>query len=216
AARTWARYAGGWRTGRDIDCYCSTTSYPLTNWANVAARFDSVARWAPYGHPGTFNDYDSIEVGNGPADDGITDAEAQSQLSLWSMAASPLLLGLFNYSGSASQTVSVSLAAAGIDGSATATNLWTGAPAGTLSGTYSVTLGPGAVQLLKLTPVSGTTMVTPYDAASPANTLAGGAMEGNSPTPLLTLPTSTASRSVSRRLFPLLYGAPSGRTVRAH
>ncbi|MGH2909049.1 MAG: NEW3 domain-containing protein [Solirubrobacteraceae bacterium] len=92
AARTWARYAGGWRTGRDIDCYCSTTSYPLTNWANVAARFDSVARWAPYGHPGTFNDYDSIEVGNG-ALDGLTPVERRTQLSLWALAASPLILG---------------------------------------------------------------------------------------------------------------------------
>jgi hypothetical protein len=86
-----------------------------------------------------------------------------------------VILGLFNYSGSASQTVTVSLAAAGIRGSATATNLWTGAAAGTLSGTYSVTLGPGAVQLLKLVPVSGTAGATTYLAASSSNTLAGGA-----------------------------------------
>jgi hypothetical protein len=72
--------------------------------------------------------------------------------------------------------VSVSLAAAGIRGSATATNLWTGGSAGTLGGTYSVTLGPGAVQLLKLTPVSGTAGATTYDAASSSNTLAGGAV----------------------------------------
>lgn len=209
-AATWAEYSDGWRTGADIECYCGpdSSSYPLTDWSNVRSRFAQVAGWQPYGRPGGFNDYDSIEVGNGPADDGITDAEAQSQLSLWAMAASPLILGadltrldstelgdlkntaviavdqdgidahrivnhvnqqvlaktepdgdvilgLFNYSGSARQTVTVSLAAAGIRGSATATNLWTGAPAGTLSGTYHVTLGAGAVQLLKLVPVSG-------------------------------------------------------------
>ena len=230
-AATWAGNSNGWRTGGDIECYCGTggASYPLTDWSNVQSRFAQVGQWQPYGGPGAFNDYDSIEVGNGPADDGITDAEAQSQLSLWSMAASPLLLGvdltnlnsaelgylkntaviavdqdgidarrivsnvnqqvfakteqngdvilgLFNYSGSASQTVSVSLAAAGIGGSATAANLWTGGSAGTLSRTYSVTLGPGAVQLLKLTPVSGTAGGISYDAASSSSTLAGGAV----------------------------------------
>jgi Alpha galactosidase A/Alpha galactosidase C-terminal beta sandwich domain/Carbohydrate binding module (family 35) len=230
-AATWAQYSNGWRTGGDIECYCGSdgSSYPLTDWSNVQDRFAQVAQWQPYGGPGAFNDYDSIEVGNGPTDDGITDAEAQSQLSLWAMGAAPLLLGvdltnlnstelgylensaviavdqdgidatrivsnvnqqafakteqngdvilgLFNYSGSASQTVTVSLAAAGIGGSATATNLWTGASAGTLSGTYSVTLGPGAVQLLKLVPVAGTAGSTTYQAASSANTLADGAV----------------------------------------
>jgi hypothetical protein len=228
-APTWAQYSNGWRTGGDIECYCSSgTSYPLTDWGNVQGRFAQVAAWQPYGGPGAFNDYDSTEVGNGPTDDGLTSAEEQSQLSLWAMAASPLILGtdltnlnstdlgylkntaviaadqdgidasrivsnvnqqafakteqngdvilgLFNYSGSASQTVTVSLAAAGIHGSATATNLWTGASAGTLSGTYSVTLGAGAVQLLKLVP-TGNQGSTTYQAASSANTLAGGAV----------------------------------------
>jgi len=210
SAATWAEYSNGWRTGADIECYCGSdsSSYPLTDWSNVRSRFAQVATWQRYGGPGGFNDYDSIEAGNGPADDGITDAEAQSQLCLWAMAASPLLLGadlthlnptelgylkntaviavdqdgidarrivshvnqqvfakterngdvilgLFNYSGSARHAVTVALAAAGIRGRATATNLWTGASAGTLSGTYSVTLGAGAVQLLKLVPVSG-------------------------------------------------------------
>jgi hypothetical protein len=228
-APVWAQYSNGWRTGGDIECYCSSSSYPLTSWSNVQSRFAQTAQWQPYGGPGAFNDYDSIEIGNGTTDDGLTDAEAQSQLSLWAMAASPLILGidlthlnstelgylkntaviavdqdgidasrivsntnqqvyakteqngdvilgLFNFSGSASQTVTVSLAAAGIRGSATATDLWTGAPAGTLSGTYSVSLGPGAVQLLKLVPVSGTAGATTYQAAAPGNTLAGGAV----------------------------------------
>ena len=228
-AATWAQYSNGWRTGGDIECYCGSggSSYPLTSWSNVQSRFAQTAQWQPYGGPGAFNDYDSIEAGNGATDDGITDAEAQSQLSLWAMAASPLILGvdlthlnatelgylkntavigvdqdgidasrivsntnqqayakteqngdvilgLFNYSGTSSQTVTVSLAAAGIRGSATATNLWTGASAGTLSGTYSVNLGPGGVQLLKLVPVSGTAGASTYQAAAPGNTLAGG------------------------------------------
>ncbi len=83
-AATWAQYANGWRTGGDIEC-CGCEqggSYPLTDWANVASRFDQVAAWQPYGGPGAFNDYDSIEAGNG-SNDGLTPAERQTQLSLW-------------------------------------------------------------------------------------------------------------------------------------
>lgn len=230
-AATWAQYSNGWRTGGDIECYCGTNSagnpQPLTTWGSVQGRFAQIADWQPYGGPGAFNDYDSIEFGGGATTDGLTTTEGQSQYGLWAMAASPLLLGvdltqlnstevadlknaniiavdqdgidarrivsnvnqqayakteqngdvilgLFNYSGSASQTVTVSLAAAGITGSATATNLWTGASAGTLSGTYSVTLAAGASQILKLVP-SGAQGSTTYLASSSANTLAGGA-----------------------------------------
>ncbi len=91
-AATWAKYTNGWRTGGDIECYCSPTSYPLTDWSNVESRFDQVAAWQPYGGPGAFNDYDSIEVGNG-ANDGLTPAQRQTQLSLWALASSPLILG---------------------------------------------------------------------------------------------------------------------------
>ncbi|MFC1408915.1 ricin-type beta-trefoil lectin domain protein [Streptacidiphilus sp. N1-12] len=218
SASTWAQYSNGWRTGGDVECYCGSngSSFPLTNWGNVQQRFASVAAWQPYGGPGAFNDYDSIEVGNG-SNDGLTAPERQSQLSLWAMGASPLILGtdlthldstdlgylknkavqavdqdaidasrivsngnqqvfskaepdgsviigLFNYSGSASQTVSVNLAAAGITGSPTATDLWTGSSIGTISGTYSVNLGPGAVQLLRTPP--GTDSAAEYVSAA--------------------------------------------------
>jgi hypothetical protein len=93
-ASTWAQYSNGWRTGGDIECYCGAggSSYPLTDWNNVASRFDQVAAWQPYGGPGAFNDYDSIEVGNG-ANDGLTLPERQTQMSLWALAASPFILG---------------------------------------------------------------------------------------------------------------------------
>jgi alpha-galactosidase len=231
-ASTWAQYSNGWRTGGDIECYCGSDSsgnpQPLTTWGNVQGRFAQVAQWQPYGGPGAFNDYDSIEFGDGSTIDGLTTAEGQSQYGLWAMAASPLLLGgdltklnsteladlknaavvavdqdgidarrvvsnvnqqafakteqngdvilgLFNYNGSGSQTVTVSLAAAGINGSATATDLWSGTSLGTLSGTYSVTLGAGASQLIKLVPVAGGSHATTYQAAASSNTIAGGA-----------------------------------------
>ncbi|HEX4258598.1 MAG TPA: NEW3 domain-containing protein, partial [Streptosporangiaceae bacterium] len=93
-AATWKQYANGWRTGGDVECYCGTngSSYPLTDWNNVSSRFDTVAAWQPYGGPGAFNDYDSLEVGNG-SNDGLTYPERQSQLALWALASSPLILG---------------------------------------------------------------------------------------------------------------------------
>jgi len=63
-----------------------------------------------------------------------------------------VIVGLFNYSGSATTTDTVNLASAGLSGSGTATNLWTGKSIGTVGGTYKVTLGPGAVELLRIVP----------------------------------------------------------------
>jgi Alpha galactosidase A/Alpha galactosidase C-terminal beta sandwich domain len=93
-ASTWARYTNGWRTGADIECYCGAkgASFPLTDWAHVELRFGQVAKWQPYGGPGAFNDYDSIEVGNG-SNDGLTLPQRRTQLSLWALASSPLVLG---------------------------------------------------------------------------------------------------------------------------
>ena len=92
---TWSSLANGWRTGGDIECYCGSggSSFPLTDWNNVSSRFNTAASWQPYGGPGGWNDYDSVEVGNG-SNDGLTVPERQSQLSLWSLASAPLLLGV--------------------------------------------------------------------------------------------------------------------------
>ncbi len=93
-ARLWASLADGWRTTGDIECAsCGTAGRdPLTNWANVASRFDAVASWQPYGGPGGWNDEDSLELGNGAAD-GLTVPERQTMMSLWSLASAPLILG---------------------------------------------------------------------------------------------------------------------------
>ena len=93
-ASTWQQYSNGWRTGGDVECYCGPNgaSFPLTDYGNVATRFDQVAAWQPYGGPGAFNDYDSLEIGNG-SNDGLTLDERKTQFSLWALAASPLILG---------------------------------------------------------------------------------------------------------------------------
>ncbi|MFD0634018.1 hypothetical protein ACFQ9X_23125 [Catenulispora yoronensis] len=83
-----------------------------------------------------------------------------------------VVIGLFNYSGTGSTTVSVALSAAGITGGATATDLWSGASLGTISGTYSVTLGAGAVKLIRAVPAGGAVRV---EAEAAGNTIAGAA-----------------------------------------
>lgn len=93
---TLKKYANQWVATPDVECYdCEKggTGYPLTSWANIKLRFDREAEWQPYAGPGGFNDYDSIEVGNG-ANDGITPVESQTQLSLWALGSAPLILGV--------------------------------------------------------------------------------------------------------------------------
>ena len=95
-APTLMKYANQWEFAPDVECYhCEKhhSSYPLTSWADVAKRFNYVAEWQPYAGPGAFNDYDSIEVGNG-SNDGLTPVERQTQISLWALAASPFILGV--------------------------------------------------------------------------------------------------------------------------
>jgi alpha-galactosidase len=85
---TWSSLSNGWRTGGDIQCYCST----LTNFNNISSRFNEAANWQPYGGDGGWNDMDSVEVGAG-SHDGLTVPERQTNLSLWSLASSPLVIG---------------------------------------------------------------------------------------------------------------------------
>ena len=95
-APTLMKYANQWEFAPDVECYrCEkgASSYPLTSWADVAKRFNYVAEWQPYAGPGAFNDYDSIEVGNG-SNDGLTPVERQTQISLWALGAAPFILGI--------------------------------------------------------------------------------------------------------------------------
>jgi hypothetical protein len=95
-AATWKQYANSWRTQGDVECYCGPgangSGYPLTDWSHVSSRFASAASWQPYAGPGGWNDLDSVEIGNGDQV-GLSADQRRSQLTLWSMAAAPLLLG---------------------------------------------------------------------------------------------------------------------------
>lgn len=93
-AATWQQDANGWRIDGDIECYCGAggSVYPLTSWSRVASRFTDVVPWIGDGVPGGWNDLDSVEVGNG-SDDGLTTDERRTQLTLWAIENSPLVLG---------------------------------------------------------------------------------------------------------------------------
>jgi hypothetical protein len=95
-ATTWKRLANSWRTQGDVECYCGPgangSGYPLTDWSHVLGRFNSAASWQPYAGPGGWNDYDSLEIGNGDQV-GLTADQRRSHMTHWAMAAGPLLLG---------------------------------------------------------------------------------------------------------------------------
>ncbi|MEV1170705.1 alpha-galactosidase [Nonomuraea sp. NPDC049784] len=95
-ADTWKRLANSWRTQGDVECYCGSgpngSGYPLTDWSHVVSRFNSAASWQPYAGPGGWNDYDSLQIGNGDQV-GLTADQRRSHMTHWAMAASPLLLG---------------------------------------------------------------------------------------------------------------------------
>jgi hypothetical protein len=69
----------------------------IGNWNSVKSIIDGVANhpaWADYSGPGGWNDLDSIVVGMSPTKwtSGLNEAESRTQLSIWSICASPLVL----------------------------------------------------------------------------------------------------------------------------
>ncbi len=86
--RNWSDVANLWRTTEDIQRAWDTgqtNGYPMgiQNIVNVTVPL------AGYAGPGGFNDPDMLEVGNGV----LTDTEMRSHFALWSVMASPLIMG---------------------------------------------------------------------------------------------------------------------------
>src|SRR6266508_3416071 len=210
-AATWRKLANSWRTQGDVECYCGPgpngSGYPLTDWSHISSRFGSAASWQQWGGPSGWNDLDSLQIGNGDQI-GLNADQRRTVMTLWAMAASPLLLGsdltnltsvdlailtndrliavnqdgytsqrivnsgvnqvwrkredngdfivaLYNTDTSGSSTVSVNWSQVGFTGSATVTDLWSGASLGTISNSYSATLRPGEPRLIRARPTSG-------------------------------------------------------------
>jgi alpha-galactosidase len=88
-----------WRISNDIwDVWISNSDFPI----GIKNQFDNAARWAPYTKPGNWPDADMLPIGElrpypdagpGPRHTRLTPAEQQTQLSLWAMARSPLIIG---------------------------------------------------------------------------------------------------------------------------
>ncbi|WP_152364513.1 fibronectin type III domain-containing protein [Microlunatus speluncae] len=88
-ADEWKQWSNGVRVDTDVECYCDT----LVKWdQSVKQRwFDSV-QWLDDAGAGFWPNLDSLNVGNGEMD-GLTKAERQSYVTLWSIAAAPLYIG---------------------------------------------------------------------------------------------------------------------------
>ena len=106
---------------------------PLTDWANIGVRFDSAAAWAPDVGPTGLAMLENKAVisvdQDGVAAGRIVDS-GNGQVFSKRESDGDYVIALYNTSATATTTVSVPLSAAGISGSVTATNLWTGASAG--------------------------------------------------------------------------------------
>jgi chitodextrinase len=88
-ADVWKANTNGWRVDTDVECYCDT----IVTWNNsVKQRWNDVVQWIPDSGPGHWNNLDSLDVGSGQMD-GLTEAERQSYMTLWSISAAPLYIG---------------------------------------------------------------------------------------------------------------------------
>ncbi|WP_258171325.1 X2-like carbohydrate binding domain-containing protein [Paenibacillus sp. R14(2021)] len=87
---TWKQYANGWRVDWDVECYCTNSA--LTSWPNIARLFPDAATWWRDAGPGGWNDFDSLNVGNG-AMDGLTQDERRTAMTLWAMSSAQLYTG---------------------------------------------------------------------------------------------------------------------------
>jgi alpha-galactosidase len=86
----WKSKANGWRVNWDVESYKPGIS--LTEWPNIARLFPDEELWWRDAGPGGWNDFDSLDIGNG-AMDGITQDERRTAMTLWSMSSAQLYTG---------------------------------------------------------------------------------------------------------------------------
>jgi alpha-galactosidase len=90
-----------WTWGPSISNMWRTTGDISPTWASMLSNFHSNVTLASYAGPGHWNDPDMLEVGNG-----MTATQDQSEFSLWSEMAAPLIIGT-NLVNASSTTMSI-------------------------------------------------------------------------------------------------------------
>src|SRR6266545_3423117 len=172
-ATTWRQLANSWRTQGDVECYCGPgpngSGYPLTDWSHISSRFGSAASWQQWGGPSGWNDLTnltSVDLAILTNDrliavnqDGYTSQRIVNSgvNQVWRKREDngDFIVALYNTDTSGSSTVSVNWSQVGFTGSATVTDLWSGASLGTISNSYSATLRPGEPRPIRARPTSG-------------------------------------------------------------
>ncbi|HBU81209.1 MAG TPA: hypothetical protein DEF35_06160 [Paenibacillus sp.] len=86
----WKKYANGWRIDWDIEAYDSSKG--LTEWSSISRLFPIAALWWRDAGPGGWNDFDSLNVGNGSMD-GLTKDERKTATTFWAISSVPLYTG---------------------------------------------------------------------------------------------------------------------------
>jgi len=87
----WKEHANGWRIDWDVECYCENEA--LTTWDNIARLFPKAAEWWRHAGPASgWNDFDSLNVGNGKMD-GLTKDERRTAATFWAVSAAPMYVG---------------------------------------------------------------------------------------------------------------------------
>ncbi|MFJ4253494.1 X2-like carbohydrate binding domain-containing protein [Microbacterium sp. NPDC090003] len=87
----WKEHADGWRIDWDVECYCENEA--LTTWDNIARLFPKAAEWWRHAGPNSgWNDFDSLNVGNGKMD-GLTKDERRTAATFWAVSSVPMYLG---------------------------------------------------------------------------------------------------------------------------
>ncbi|MFB9275425.1 glycoside hydrolase family 27 protein [Cohnella cellulosilytica] len=90
-AAYWREHANAWRVQWDVECYCGPYTQ-LTKWENIARLFPDADKWWREARPGGWNDFDSLNVGNGSMD-GLTPDERRTAMGLWAMSSAQLYIG---------------------------------------------------------------------------------------------------------------------------
>lgn len=85
----WKKYANGWRIDWDVESYDGSG---LTAWSSISRLFPKAALWWRDAGPGGWNDFDSLNVGNGSMD-GLTKDERKTAMTFWSISSVPLYTG---------------------------------------------------------------------------------------------------------------------------